>query len=241
MPQIDSHLTAKLYVDNAVDESSLLRLDPNEKLNLNNQDSIILNSTLTSPTTIIEIPTKAYIDSLHDTHEISRRDLDLDFYDESSDLVKNIQHNDLNDNKLTNIDSITINRNPNSDNELANKKYIDDELDKNTTVRFIQTLENYPKVSVGNDTYNLTKFSKISIIDITEIKFPNTGSQLLQKWNIYSNNKINQSRIFDFVKSTRSNSPTGEAGAQSLSPIGNAFMYIETSSNNSGNDSIFVS
>ena len=35
LPQIDSHLTAKLYVDNAisdgVNEQSLLRLDPDEK------------------------------------------------------------------------------------------------------------------------------------------------------------------------------------------------------------------
>ena len=37
IPQIDSHLTAKLYVDNAVsdavNEQSLLRLDPDEKWN----------------------------------------------------------------------------------------------------------------------------------------------------------------------------------------------------------------
>ena len=65
LPQIDSHLAAKLYVDNAIDESSLLRLDPNEKLDLDNQESINLNSTLKSPKTVIEIPTKAYIDSLH--------------------------------------------------------------------------------------------------------------------------------------------------------------------------------
>ena len=49
LPQIDSHLTAKLYADNAIDEPSLLRLDPDEK---STQDSIILNSTLTSPKTI---------------------------------------------------------------------------------------------------------------------------------------------------------------------------------------------
>ena len=46
LPQIDSHLTAKLYVDNAisdsVDESSLLRLDTDKKLT---QDTIVLNST----------------------------------------------------------------------------------------------------------------------------------------------------------------------------------------------------
>ena len=58
LPQIDSHLTAKLYNDNSIKETSLLRLDPDEMLDLHNQDSIILNSTLTSPKTIIEIPTK---------------------------------------------------------------------------------------------------------------------------------------------------------------------------------------
>ena len=59
LPQIDSHLTAKLYVDNAIsdgiNESSLLRLDPDEELE---QDSIILKSTSTSPETLFEIPTK---------------------------------------------------------------------------------------------------------------------------------------------------------------------------------------
>ena len=53
-PQIDSHLTAKLYVDNAisdgVNEQSLLRLGP-DKLK---QDTIILNYTLSTPKTIIE-------------------------------------------------------------------------------------------------------------------------------------------------------------------------------------------
>ena len=72
LPQIDSHVTAKLYVDNAIDESSLLRLDPDEKLNLHEQNSIFLNSTLTSPKTIIELPTKSYIDvkRMRETGEI---------------------------------------------------------------------------------------------------------------------------------------------------------------------------
>ena len=87
----------------------------------------------------------------------------------------------------------------------------------------------------------MTKYNKISITDITEIKFPNSGIGLLQKWKIYCNNKVNQSRINDFIKSTKSNSTTGESGATSLPPIGTAFMYIETSGNNSGNNNIFVS
>ena len=140
--QIDSHLTPKLYVDNTIDESSLLRLDPNEKLDLDNQGSIILNSTLKPPKMVIEIPTKAYIDSLHEENERSRRDLGIDFYDESNDLVKNNQDNDFNDNKLLNLDSVVVNRSPTLDNELSKKKYIDDEFDKNTIVRFNQTLSN---------------------------------------------------------------------------------------------------
>ena len=66
----------------------------------------------------------------------------IDFYDASSDLVKNNRDNDINGNKLTNIDSITVNRKPTEDDELSNKKYIDDELDKNTILRFNQTLQN---------------------------------------------------------------------------------------------------
>ena len=56
LPHIDSHLSAKLYVDNSIDETTILSLDPDENLNPDEQDSIILNSTLTSPKTIIEIP-----------------------------------------------------------------------------------------------------------------------------------------------------------------------------------------
>ena len=182
---IQSHLTAKLYVDTEIDQTSLLRLDANEKLDLDNQDSITLNSTLTDPMTIIEIPTKAYIDSLREENEQSRRDLGIDFNDESNDLLKDNQDKDLSDNKLTNSDSITINREPTSDNEVSNKKYIDSELEKNTILRFNQTLSNYLKESVGNDTNNLTKYNKISITEVTEYNFPFSGSDLLQKGKFY--------------------------------------------------------
>ena len=107
-------------------------------------------------------------------------------------------------------------------------------------LRFNQTLSNYLKISVGSDTYNLTKYDKIQITNTTEMRYPNIGSDLLQKWNIKCNNKNNQSRITDFIKSTKTNSPTGYSGAISLPPIGNSFMYIETSSNNHCNN-VFVS
>ena len=240
-PQIDSHLTPKLYVDTEIDQSSLVRNNQNNDFNNNNLTNII-SITLNKPAeNDNEVITKAYVDQFHQENERSRRDVGLSFYNEEVDLVKNNQDIDLNDKKITNINSITINTTPTDDNHVSNKKYIDDELDKNTVLRFNQTFESYLKVSVGDDTYNLTKYNKISITDVTEIKFPNSGVELLQKWKIYCNNKVNQSRINDFIKSTKTNSPTGESGAVSLPPIGTAFMYIETSGNNNGNDNIFVS
>ena len=58
------------------------------------------------------------------------RDVGLAFHNEEVDLVTNNQDKDLNDKKLTNLDSITVNRNPTADNKVVNKKYFDDELDK---------------------------------------------------------------------------------------------------------------
>ena len=68
LPAIREHHKPKYYVDNAVlhnvHESSLLRLDPDENLKIDERNSIFLNSTLTSPKTIIEIITKSYVDGL---------------------------------------------------------------------------------------------------------------------------------------------------------------------------------
>ena len=199
MPQIDSHLTPRFYVDTAKDEISLVRnIQDNDfgNYNLTNKNSITLNKQAENDNEVI---TKAYVDHFHQENERSRRDVGLDFYDESNDLVKNNQNNDLNGNKLTNLDSVTVNRNPSLDSEFANKKYIDDELDKNTILRFNQILQNYLKVSVGNDTYNLTKCNKIQLTDTTVLKAGNNGGYLLPYWRIECNDKNNSGKITNFV------------------------------------------
>ena len=126
-PQIDSHLTAKLYVDSSIDEPSLNRNNQNNNFNsynLTNINSITLNTQAVSDNQVI---TKAYVDQFRQENERSRRDFGNDFFDESNDLVKNNQDNDFNDNKLTNSDSITVNIKPASDNDLSNNKFIDNE------------------------------------------------------------------------------------------------------------------
>ena len=77
-----------------------------------------------------EVITKAFVDQFHNDNERTRRDLGIDFYDESNDLVKNNQDSDLNENKLTNLDSVSVNINPILNDEVSNKNYVDDELDK---------------------------------------------------------------------------------------------------------------
>ena len=104
--QIDSHLTVKLYVDNSIDEKSLVKniQDNDSKYhNLTNLKSITLHTQAVIDNQVI---TKAYVDQFHQENERSRRDSGIDFYDESNDLVKNNQDNDLNDKKLTNLDSV---------------------------------------------------------------------------------------------------------------------------------------
>ena len=63
---------------------------------------------------------------------------------------------------------------------------------------------------------------------------------MLPGWRIFCNDKNNNGKIQNLTKSTKTNSPTGDSGATSLSIIGDAFMYIESSSNNHGNN-VFVS
>ena len=154
--------------------------------------------TLTSPKTIIELPSKPYIDIIHENNR-NRRDLSTVSTDQDIDFYIN---------NFTNLDSFTVNRNPRLDKELTCKKYINDELDDITIVRFNQTLENYPEVSVGNDVYNLAKYDKIKIMDITEIKFPKICSNLLQKWDIKNMHKKSGWKSEVFPKATKISSST---------------------------------
>ena len=56
---------------------------------------------------------------------------------------------------------------------------------------------------------------------------------LLQNWNIKSNDRNDDAKIQNFIRSTKTHSPSYHTSPH---PIGNAFMNIETSSNNHGNN-----
>ena len=167
--------------------------------------------------------------------------LHVENYLDKSSLVRSNQDNNLSDSKLTNVNCNIVSRGPTSDIELSTKRYIDNELDKNTIFRFNQTLQNYLKVSVGNDSYILSKYDKIQLADVTEIRYPNKGVNLLPKWRIKNLNKNNGAYLGKFLKSTVTSSPTDRSWATNLPPIGISFMYVESSSVNHGHDRVFVS
>ena len=53
----------------------------------------------------------------------------------------------------------------------------------------------------------------MQFINTTEIKFPNIGIDLLQKWNVRCNNKNKGSKVGNFRKSTITNSSASFSGA----------------------------
>ena len=141
---------SKNYVDNLfndpsivknteIDQSSLVRNNQDNDFgnyNLTNMNSITLNKQAENDNEVI---TKAYVDQFHQENERSRRDLGIDFYNESDEIVKNNQDNDLNDKKLTNLvrypkDGVLINFEENSyldqyrDLKLFYKDYVGEEL-----------------------------------------------------------------------------------------------------------------
>ena len=237
LTQLDSHSTAKLYVDTEIDQISIVRNNQDNDFNNNNLTNINSITLNTQAENDSEVITKAYVDQFHQEKERSRRHVGLDFYDESNDLVKNNQDNNFNNNKLTNINSITINNDPTDDNHVTNKKYIDDELDRDTIVRLNDdSNDRYIKVNIKNSTYNLQIYNKILLTDTTIMKNLNNVGYLLPSWRIFCNDRNNNGKIQNFIRSTKTSSPTNNSGATVTPPIGDGFMYIETSSINFGSN-----
>ena len=173
-------------------------------------------------------------------HAVNKKYVDDDFLTKTdSSIVKNNQNNDLTNNIITNVRSVQINDSSTNDNHVINKKYVNDELDSNTIVRLNEdSNDRYLQVHVQNIPYNVQIYDKTQIIDTTRMICPNTGNELLQKWKIVCNNRHGEGKPSDFIKSTKTKSPTGQSGGTSLPPIGNAFMYIESSGSNKDNSSI---
>ena len=132
MQAVGQQLAAKYFDDQAiskiVDEPTLVRnIHHNnfDNSDCNNMNSITLNIQIVIENQVITI---SYVDQFYQEIERSRQDIGIDFIIESSDSVKNIQDDSFNDNELMKLDSITVNRNPSSDNEVSDKEYVEDSM-----------------------------------------------------------------------------------------------------------------
>ena len=68
-PQTDSHLTAKLYVDNTIDEPSLVGKDKDndfKSFDPTNNNSVTLNTQAVNDNQVIR---EAYLDQFHEENE----------------------------------------------------------------------------------------------------------------------------------------------------------------------------
>ena len=175
LPAVGERLKIELYVDDAIssskDEPTLARKEKKKDFNnpsLSNKLQITLNS---EPTDDNYVLTKAYLNSLSE-NDGNREYMSTVFIDQDTEFDKN---------KVIFLDSIYFDREPTLPKEVSVKKDIDNESDKNALLRFKQTLQNYHKVSVGNDIHDITKISEQEFIDTKVMKDPSQGGYLLRQ------------------------------------------------------------
>ena len=156
-PKTGDHLTPKLYVDNVIrnslEEPSLFRLDPDEKLKLNEQGSIVPKSSLTSPKTVIKLPTKAYVENK--------------FNDRS--ILKNTAHFDFNDKIFDNVGFIKVNSMPAVGELLPAKYYADIALSYSVDELSLSRLDPDEKLKLADQNsiiLNSTLTSAKTIIEL---------------------------------------------------------------------------
>ena len=90
-PAVNEHLTPKVYVDNAIDESSLVRNNKDNNFSGYNLTLINIFTLNTQAVNGNEVITKAYVDQFHNDNERNRRDVRISFYNEEVELVKKIK------------------------------------------------------------------------------------------------------------------------------------------------------
>ena len=69
LPQFDSHSTSKLYVDNSIDESSLVRNNQDNDVNYYNLTNINSSTLNTQAVNDNHVITEAFVDQFHNNNK----------------------------------------------------------------------------------------------------------------------------------------------------------------------------
>ena len=94
---------------------------------LTNRNSFTFNTQLVHKNQVVA---KSDVNQFHQGNDWSRTDLGIHFSIESNDLFENDHDKNFNDYRLTSLGSITVWRDPSSDNELPNRKFFENTLEK---------------------------------------------------------------------------------------------------------------
>ena len=93
-----------------------------------------ISTLLLTSKTLLEIPTKAYFDTLSENNR-NRRDVSTMFND---------QDNEFDNNKLTSLDSFTFNGSPTQDNEISKKNM---SMSHSGIILFSEIIKQYNNIS----------------------------------------------------------------------------------------------
>ena len=88
LPAVSQHITPMQYVYDSLDETSLVK--NNQIFEFHNNNLTNIKSITLNPQAVNDDQgnTKANVDQFHQENEQSRKDLGIEFYDESTDSVK---------------------------------------------------------------------------------------------------------------------------------------------------------
>ena len=92
-PADNEHISPGIYVDNAIDEISLVRTNQDKDLNNFNFTNRTSNTLNTHAVIGNQVITKSYVDQFLQQNGRTSRDVGSDFYNEINDLVKNNHDN----------------------------------------------------------------------------------------------------------------------------------------------------
>ena len=112
---VRAHLTTKAYVDESTDVLSILKLDPRQKLQMNEKDFKSFNYNLTTHKTFVNKPINEVV---NDTNAQEIR------IDSDSSMRKN-ENLSLNEIEIANLKRVSVKVHPRSDMELTTKTYVD--------------------------------------------------------------------------------------------------------------------
>ena len=139
----------------------------------------------------------------------------------------------MKDFNITNVRFLRVNYDPQVDGHVVTLRYFNNILDEATLLRLNDdSNDRFLQTRVGNTAYNLQMYIKTQIVDITRRKTLNSGGYALQNWLINCNDRNRAGQVQNFNKCTKSSSPIPDSGAIVIPPIGDKFLYIETSCNN---------